>query len=80
MHYGAAVKWIQKWPTLTNYLSVDVDPKIPKICTQLPQLPNNPNKNKYQKQIFEKWEQNPKNLFGVFAQVKIGLKKILLQK
>ena len=36
--------------------------------------------NKYQRQIFEKWEQNPKNLFGVFAQVKIGLKKFLLQK
>ena len=33
MHYGAVVKWGQKWPTLTNYFSVDVDPKIPKICT-----------------------------------------------
>ena len=33
MHYGAAVKWSQKSPTLTNYFSVDADPKIPKFCT-----------------------------------------------
>ena len=32
MHYGAAVKWGKKKPTLTNYFSVDVDPKIQKFC------------------------------------------------
>ena len=32
------------------------------------------------KNIFENKEKKLKNLFGVFAQVKIGLKKILLQK
>ena len=41
MHYGAAVKWGQQWPTLTNYFSVDVDPKIQKkihIAPSTPQL------------------------------------------
>ena len=40
MHYGAAVKWGQKWPTLTNYFSMDFDHRVPKIGTHLPQLPN----------------------------------------
>ena len=38
----------------------------------------NSNKNKCQKNIFEKKGKNPKNLFVVFAPVKIGLQKILL--
>ena len=59
---------------------MDFDQGVPKYCIQLPQLPNYPNKYKYGKQIFEKLEINPKNLLGVFAQVKIGLKKILSQE
>ena len=41
MHYGELEKWEQKWPTLTNYLSVDVDPKkILKLLKQkAPQKP-----------------------------------------
>ena len=66
-----------KVANLTNYFSVDVGPKIPKFCTLLPQLPNYANKYKYGTQIFDKLEKNPKNLLGVFAQVEIGLKKIL---
>ena len=80
LHYGAAVKWGQKWTTLKNYFSMDSDQRVSKFCTYPPQLPNNPNKYKYEKQIFEKWGENPKNLLGVSSQVKIGLKKILLQK
>ena len=75
MHYGAAVKWSQNWSTLTDCFSMDFDHRGPKFCTQLPQLPNYPNKYKYGKLIFEKLEINPKNLLGVSAQVKIGLKK-----
>ena len=59
---------------------MDFDHRVQKFCTELPQLPNYPNKYKYRKQIFEKLEINPKNLLGVFAQVKIGLKKILSQE
>ena len=62
-----------------NYFSMDFDHGVPKFGIQLPQLPNFPNKYKCWKLIFEKWEINPKNLFGVFAQVKIGLKIILSQ-
>ena len=54
MHYGAAVKLGEKWPTLTMFFSMDLDPKIPKLCTQLPQLPNYTNKYKYGIYIFEK--------------------------
>ena len=54
MHYGAAVKRGQKWPTLKNYFSVDVDPKIPKFYRQLPQLPNYANRLKYGTHIFDK--------------------------
>ena len=32
MHYGAAVKWSQKCPTLTNYFSMDFDQGVPKYC------------------------------------------------
>ena len=59
---------------------MDFHHRAPKFSTELSQLPNNPNKYKYGKQIFEKWGQKSKNLLGVSAQVKIGLKKILLQK
>ena len=62
-----------------NHFSVDLGPKFTKFGTE-PQLPKNPNKHKYFEQIFYKCEKNPKNLLGVFAQVKIGLKKFLLQK
>ena len=63
-----------------NHFSVDLGPKFTKFGTELPQLPKNPNKHKYLKQIFYKWGKNPKNLLGVFSQVKSGLKKILSQK
>ena len=33
MHYGAAVKWSQKCPTLTNYFSMAFDQGVPKYCT-----------------------------------------------
>ena len=46
MHYGAAVKLDQKWPTLTNNFSMDFDHRVPKFGIQLPQLPNFPNKYK----------------------------------
>ena len=55
-------------------------PKFTKFGTELPQLLKNPNKHKYLEQIFYKWEKNPKNLLGVFTQVKIGLKKSFRQK
>ena len=58
-----------------NHFSVDLGPKFTKFGTELPQLPKNPNKHKYLEQIFYKWGKNPKNLLGVFVQVKIGLKK-----
>ena len=60
--------------------SVDLGPKFTKFGTELPQLPKNPNKHKYLEQIFYKWGKNPKNLLGVFTQVKIGLKKKLSPK
>ena len=63
-----------------NHFSVDLGPKFTKFGTELRQLPKNPNKHKYLEQIFYKWGKNPKNLLGVSSQVKIGLKKILLQK
>ena len=63
-----------------NLFSVDLGPKFTKFGTELPQLLKNPNKHKYLEQIFYKWEKNPKNLLGVFTQVKIGLKKKLLPK
>ena len=59
---------------------MDFGPKFTKFGTELPQLPKNPNKHKYLKQIFYKWGKNPKNLLGVFSQVKIGLKKTSRQK
>ena len=46
LHYGAAVKLDQKWPTLTNNFSMDFDHRVPKFGIQLPQLPNFPNKYK----------------------------------
>ena len=49
LHYGAAVKWGQKWPTLKNYFSMDFDQRVSKFCTYPPQLPNYPNKYKYGK-------------------------------
>ena len=63
-----------------NHFSVDLGPKFTKFGTELPQLPKNPNKHKYLEQIFYKCEKNPKNLLGVFTQVKIGLKKKLSPK
>ena len=63
-----------------NHFSVDLGPKFTKFGTELPQLPKNPNKHKYLEQIFYKWGKNPKNLLGVFTQVKIGLKKKLSPK
>ena len=33
LHYGAAVKWSQKCPSLTNYFSMDFDQGVPKYCT-----------------------------------------------
>ena len=63
-----------------NHFSVDFGPKFTKFGTELPQLPKNPNKHKYLEQIFYKWGKNPKNLLGVFTQVKIGLKKKLSPK
>ena len=63
-----------------NNFSVDLGPKFTKFGTELPQLPKNPYEHKYLKQIFYKWEKNPKNLLGVFSQVKIGLKNNSRQK
>ena len=63
-----------------NSFSVDLGPKFTKFGTELPQLPKNPYEHKYLKQIFYKWGKNPKNLLGVFTQVKIGLKKKLSPK
>ena len=56
---------------------MDFGPKFTKFGTELRQLPKNPNKHKNLKQIFYKLGKNPKNLLGVFSQVKIGLKKKL---
>ena len=59
-----------------NHFSVDLGPKFTKFGTELPQLLKNPNKHKYLKQIFYKGGKNPKNLLGVFSQVKIDLNKV----
>ena len=63
-----------------TYFFVDLGHIFTKFGTELPQLPKNPNKHKYLEQIFYKWGKNPKNLLGVFTQVKIGLKKSSRQK
>ena len=75
MHYGEVEELGQKLSTLTIHFSVDFGPKFTKFGTELRQLPKNPNKHENLKQIFYKWGKNPKNLLGVFSQVKIGLKK-----
>ena len=56
LHYGEIEKWGQKKSTLTNYFSMDIDPKVLHIA------PSTPQKHNYLRQIFDKWENNPKNL------------------
>ena len=79
MHYAEVVEiHILKCPTLTNSFSVVFHPGCPKFCVELRELPKNLEKAK--KEIFEeeKEEKNAKNMKGVFAKVKTGLKKSVL--
>ena len=79
MHYAEVVEIrILKCPTLTNYFSVVFHPGCPKFCVELRKLPKNLEKAK--KEIFEEEKEgkNAKNMKGVFAKVKTGLKKIVL--
>ena len=79
MHYAEVVEiHISKCPTLTNYFSVVVYPGSPKFCAELCELPKNIEKRKKEKFGEGKEEKNAKNMKGVFAKVKTGLKKIVL--
>ena len=64
---------ILKCPILTNHFSVVFYPGCPKFCVELCKLPKN--KEKFGE---EKEAKNAKNMKGVFAKVKTGLKKIVL--
>ena len=79
LHYAEVVEIrILKCPTLTNNFSVVFHPGCSKFCEELRELPKNLEKAK--KEIFEeeKEEKNAKNMKGVFAKVKTGLKKSVL--
>ena len=79
MHYAEVVEIrILKCPTLTNYFSVVFRPGCPKFCVELRKLPENLKKAKKEKNEEEKEGENAKNMKGVFAKVKTGLKKIVL--
>ena len=67
-----------KCPTLTNCFSVVFRPGCPKFCVELCKLPKNLEKAK--KEIFEEEKEGKckKNMKGVFAKVKTGLKKSVL--
>ena len=79
LHYAEVVEIrISKCPTLTNYFSVVFYPGSPKFCAELCELPRNIKKGKKEKFGEEKEEKNAKNMKGVFAKVKTGLKKIVL--
>ena len=69
---------ILKCPTLTNHFSVVYHPGCPKFCVGLRKLPKNLEKAK--KEIFEEEKEgkSAKNVKGVFAKVKTGLKKFFL--
>ena len=79
MHYAevAAIR-ISKCPTLTNYFSVVFHPGCPKFCKELCELPKNLEKEQKQKFGEKKEGKNAKNMKGVFAKVKTGLKKFVL--
>ena len=79
LHYANVAEIrILKCPTLTNYFSVVFYPGSPKFCAELCELPKNIEKGKKEKFGEEKEEKNAKNMKGVFAKVKTGLKKIVL--
>ena len=79
VHYAEVVEIrISKCPTLTNYFSVVYHPGCPKFCVGLRKLPKNLEKSKKEKCEEEKEGENAKNMKGVFAKVKTGLKKFVL--
>ena len=79
MHYAKVVDIrILKCPTLTNYFSVVYHPGCPKFCVGLRKLPKNLEKAIKEKFEGEIEEKNAKNVKGVFAKVKTGLKKFVL--
>ena len=79
MHYAEVVEIrILKCPTLTNYFSVVFHPGCPKFCVELLKLPKNLEKAKKEKLEEEKKGGNAKNMKGVFAKIKTGLKKSVL--
>ena len=74
LHYAEVVEIrISKCPTLTNHFSVVFHPGCPKFSVELLKLPKNLEKAKQEKKEGE----NAKNMKGVFAKVKTGLKKFL---
>ena len=77
LHYAEVVEIrILKCPTLTNCFSVVFRPGRPKFCVELRKLPKNLEKAIKEKFEGEKEEKNAKNVKGVFAKVKTGLKKL----
>ena len=79
VHYAKVVDIrILKCPTLTNCFSVVFRPGRPKFCVELRKLPKNLEKSKKEKCEEEKEGENAKNMKGVFAKVKTGLKKFVL--
>ena len=80
LHYAEVEKLCLKWSTLTSHFSAHFCTEGAKFLTGISELPKNPRKNLELKIEGDVRQKNTKNLFGVFAQVKIGLKKILSQK
>ena len=79
LHYAEVVEIrILKCPTLTNCFSAVFRPGCPKFCVELRKPPKNLEKAKKEKHEEEKEGENAKNMKGVFAKVKTGLKKIVL--
>ena len=79
LHYAKVADIrILKCPTLTNCFSAVFRPGCPKFCVELRKPPKNLEKAKKEKHEEEKEGENAKNMKGVFAKVKTGLKKIVL--
>ena len=79
LHSAEVEKLCLKWSTLTSHFSAHFCTEGAKFLTGISELPKNPRKNLELKIEGDVRQKNTKNLFGVFAQVKIGL-KILSQK
>ena len=84
LHYGAAVKLVQKWPTLTNYFFMNFDQRYPSCLREkkLPYLLKNQLRWKY---LWGKWakmrrRKKLKTCWGCYLQTWLISKSFLLQK